>query len=189
MRHANHPLTVFVLALIGAIVLSAFGAQPAAAADRSFTLYVSDTEGWGVTNTSLSIPGPRLTVDEGDNVTLRLNATAGDNHRWFIDYDNDATDDGNEPNSPAFNEGDAAITWNFTASRNGTFVYRSRNHESMWGLIDVLAPGATPESPSVTSDNTGAIVAGAAVLAIGAFVAGTMIGRRMRTPPPPPPPD
>lgn len=174
------------LAVAIAIALSAVGAfaTPASARDVTFRLYVSSTEGWGYTNTSLAIPGPTLAVLPRDNVTLILNATSGIGHRWYLDYDNDAVRDANEPQSPTFSAGGAEISWNFTADRNGTFVYRSRVAPSMWGLMTVGVPGAGPVAPSEAAN----LILVGLVAALVAFTVGLVIGRRVRMAPPPPPP-
>src|SRR5436853_4133710 len=48
-----------------------------AARDLPIQLYGSRSTGWGLTNTSLSVPGPSLAVEVGDNVTLNLTSFDG----------------------------------------------------------------------------------------------------------------
>jgi len=131
-------------------VAASLGAMPgASAADRTFTLYGDQNQGWRLPGGSFANPGPALVVDEGDNVTLVLNATDGVNHNWFIDYDNDTGDDAAEPNSPVFR--DEQIPWNFTADRNGTFAYRDKFHpDTMMGWITVLEATSPPTNPGDT---------------------------------------
>lgn len=176
---------VLSLGLVCALFAVTWSATPAAARDVSFTLYVSDSDGWGEQPTSLSNPGPWLTVDEGDNVTLQLNATEGQDHRWFIDYDNDASRASNEPRSPPFHEGDASISWNFTANRNGTYVYRSQGQIEMWGLITIRPAGSSPLDLGPGGGNL--LIVGAAIaIFLGVLAVAIVMGRRRRTPPPPP---
>ena len=147
-----------------AVAASLVAAGPARAADPTFSLTVNDPAGWGPWD-DLRNPGPTLSVDLGDNVTLLLNASDGSgNHRWFIDYDNDTTQDPGEPASPNF-AGPTQISWNFTADRNGTFLYRDRFATNLTGTIEVLVAGAAP-----AQDNTWILVG-----VFLAIVAGVMV--------------
>jgi len=186
----RHPRTIFGLAvsLAVALLVTAFAATPAAAADRQITLFGSRTAGWGLTNTSLRSPGPDLLVSEGDNVTLTLNATDGLTHNWYIDYDNDTRADAIEPTSPDFPDAQGvAVTWNFTADRNGTFIYRSdaapQDDPAMRGNITIEPAAGTTPPPGV--DNTVVIVAGAVVIVVAFLAVAAMFWRRKKTPPPP----
>jgi hypothetical protein len=112
-------------------------------------LFGSRAGGWGLTNTTLSIPGPRIEVQVGDNVTLNLTSIDGRTHSWFIDYNNNSRVDAGEPRSSFFG---TAILWNFTVSnRTGTFRYRSDRGAgdlaTMWGNITVV-PAGTLDSPA-----------------------------------------
>lgn len=189
MRTSLHrPMSVVVVALALSAVL-AFATPAAAAKNVTFHLYVGSTEGWGFTNTSLSIPGPTLAVGYGDNVTLILNATSGTGHRWYIDYNNDNLRSAGEPQSPFFSAGLPSVSWNFTASRNGTFVYRDRAAPTQWGLI--VIGSAAGAASTATTDVTALILVGiaAAVVAviIGYALGWTMARRPEKVPPPPPP--
>jgi hypothetical protein len=163
---------------------------PAAAADVSIHLWMSRAGGWGTTNTSLSIPGPNLAVTQGDNVTMYLIGTDGRNHNWFIDYNNNSAVNAGEPSSPTFTNAGlpAPGSWNFTANRNGTFVYRSRLDTAVWGNITI-----SPKSAGggiFGADNTVLIVVGVVIVIIAVLAIATMFWRRMGKPPsvPPPPP-
>ena len=191
----SKPRTAFIVALGIAAALLATSAisTPAAAANTSIKLYGSRAGGWGLTNTSLSIPGPPLTVYVGDNVTLNLTSLDGFSHRWFIDYNGNNVSGGSEPTSPNFG---TALLWNFTVSNvTGTYHYRSDriagpgdDLTTMWGNITISAnPPSNPLLPG--GENTVLIVAGVliivAVIAFAAFFWRRM-GKR-ETPPPPPP--
>src|SRR5438046_72692 len=104
--------------VIAAIALAAClgSAQPAAAADRTIVLFGDDNApGWGPDLGNITNPGPTLTVDLGDNVTLMLTGADNTNLRWYIDYDDDSTHDANEPRSPQFRNTPTPVQWNFTA--------------------------------------------------------------------------
>ena len=178
---------VLSMSLVCALLASTLSATPAAAADVRFTLYGSQADGWGFTNSSLSWPGPHLTVDEGDNVTFNLTSSDGLTHNWYIDYNGNANDDGNEPDSDDFSE---SVEWNFTASQNGTYAYRSRfgaDEPRMWGLITVRAAGSS--TPPLTPGANTLILVGAAIAIFLAVIAVAVVMGRRRQPPAPPPPE
>jgi len=174
-------------ALLG---VSAFSTPAAAANNVSITLYGSRVAGWGYTNTTLTIPGPALTVHVGDNVTLVLNATDNRNHNWFIDYNNNSAVNPGEPSSPTFTG--AGLTWNFTVSNNtGTFRYRSRvgsDTVTMWGNITILAAQTTPPPLLPGGENTVLIVVGVIVIIVAVIAFAAFFWRRMGKPGTPPPP-
>src|SRR5207247_8751988 len=88
-----HKTLVFVVSMVCALAALSFVAPRAAAADVNISLFGSRAGGWGATNTTISTPGPPLTVHVGDNVTLNLTSDDGITHNWFIDYnDNNASD-------------------------------------------------------------------------------------------------
>lgn len=171
-----------VVAGVVLTLAASLGAAPGASgADRSFTLYGDQNQGWRLPGGSFGNPGPALVVDEGDNVTLVLNATDGVNHNWFVDYNNDSGDDGAEPNSPVFR--DNQISWNFTADRNGTFAYRDKFHaDTMMGWITVREATSPPTTPGGTPGNPFLAVAGgiaAFLVVLGVLL---LLIRRKRAP-------
>lgn len=132
--------SVLALTLTLALTTVSASAPLAAAQDVHFVLFGDGNKGWG-TSAVLSKPGPPLTVDQGDNVTLTLSGADTSTHNWFIDYDNDSTDDAEEPNSPNF-VSPTPINWNFIANRTGTFTYRCKNHAAnMYGSLTVREGG------------------------------------------------
>ena len=186
----RRPRTILalVVSLAFALLAASLFAPPAAAANVEIKLWGSTADGWGRTNTSLSIAGPELSATVDDNVTMVLNSTDGRNHNWFIDYNNDSAVDANEPSSPNFR--DTELRWNFTADTNGTFVYRSRfqpDDASMWGNITIQPAGGTT-TPPPGGDNTVLIVAGVVVIVIAVLAVAAIFMRRTKTPPPPPQP-
>ncbi len=184
---ANPSKALFVAVSLASLLLaSMLPSTPAAAGNVSFNLFGSRPSGWGSTNTSLSTPGPGLTVNQGDNVTLVLTSVDGRRHNWFIDYDNDAADDPNEPKSPDFRT--SVVTWNFTANRNGTFVYRSLyDLATMWGLI-TIRPAGSPPSDGAPGISTLLLGAGLGAILVAVFAVVAILGRRGRMPKEPPPP-
>jgi len=151
--------------------------HPAAAADRTFTLYGENNNGWGFGAGNETNPGPALSVTVGDNVTLVLHSTDGNTYRWYLDYNNDSARQGVEPRSPNF--GTTPVTWNFTADTVGTFRYRAQSSPAaMWGMFTVRnvttqpPPGSTPFQLDASLMIVLGIVLGfVAVLAIAGAVA------------------
>ena len=92
---------ILVAATLAVLLLGSIGiAVPAEAArDLPIQLYGSRSTGWGLTNTSLSVPGPSLAVEVGDNVTLNLTSFDGNRHNWYIDYNSNSAVDANETSS------------------------------------------------------------------------------------------
>lgn len=177
---------VLSVSLVCALLASTLSATPAAAKDVRFTLYGSLAGGWGFTNNSLEWPGPHLTVDEGDNVTFNLTSVDGLDHNWYIDYDGDANDDGNEPDSPDFT---GTLEWNFTASQNGTYGYRSRfsaDEPRMWGLITVRPAGSSTPTDLTPGVNTLVLVGAAVAIFLAVIAVAIVMGRRRQPPAAPP---
>src|SRR5436853_6689662 len=79
---------ILVAATLAVLLLGSVGiAVPAEAArDLPIQLYGSRSTGWGLTHTSLSVPGPSLAVGVGDHVTLNLTSFDGNRHNWYIAY-------------------------------------------------------------------------------------------------------
>ncbi len=179
MRHSLSWIAVAGVVL--AVAASLAGTPAASAADRTFTLYGDQNQGWRLPGGSFGNPGPALVVDAGDNVTLVLNATDGVNHNWFVDYNNDTGDDGAEPNSPVFR--DAQISWNFTANRNGTFAYRDKFHpDAMMGWITVRQATSPPATPGGNPGNPFLAVAGIVVAFLAILLALYFLTRRKPAP-------
>ncbi len=192
----SKPRMAFVVALgIAAALLgvSAFSTPAAAANNVSFTLFGSRAGGWGLTNTTVTSPGPALTVHVGDNVTLNLTSLDAFTHRWFIDYNGNNVSNGAEPTSPNFG---TALLWNFTVSNvTGTFRYRSDRTggpgddlSTMWGNITILAAQTTPPPLLPGGENTVLIVAGVIVIIVAVIAFAAFFWRRMGKPGTPPPP-
>ncbi len=135
-------MAFYVAALTFAFVASAFVVAPVRADVESFTLYGGVTTGWGFTSTSLTNPGPTITVTQGDTVALTLHSvdTPTVIHDWFIDYNNNLAADTGEPKASDFS-GTTPGTFSFTADRVGTFTYRCHYHPTtMTGQIVIQTP-------------------------------------------------
>lgn len=181
---------VLLVSLACALAAPLAFSTPAAAAEVVITLFGSSTDGWGRDSTTLSIPGPNLEARVGDNVTMVLNGTDGRNHNWFIDYDDDSTPDANEPGSGKGNFRDVEVRWNFTADRNGTFVYRSSvatDEDTMYGNITILPASGGQIIPGI--DNSVLIIVGVVVAVIAVAAVAMKYVRRSKGPESPPPPE
>lgn len=175
MRIPRAAIPVVSLGL--ALALALVAAPPTGAANRNFTLYGDAVAGWGATNTTIASPGPPLTVDLEDNVTLTLNATDGTNHNWFVDYNDDSTDDPSEPGTANFR--DEQISWNFTADQAGTFSYRCRFHPAtMMGTIVIR--NATNPPTGTPGDNTAVIIGGVLVILLLGVAVYWVFGRKKK---------
>lgn len=121
-----------MLLIVGLIVGPLFiGAMGARGASRSFTLYGDAATGWGFTSGGESMPGPMITVDQGDTVTMTLYADDSLPHGFHIDYDGDGVVDTGEPYSGIFSSPTTPLTYTFTAGVSGTFQYRCTVHPTM----------------------------------------------------------
>lgn len=113
-----------------------------AAPTRTFVLYGGALQGWGFTNTSITLPGPTIVVNAGDSVSLELFSNDSATHTWFLDYNNNTLVDSGEPVSPQFSSATVPTWFNFTAdpARVGTWTYRCGIHPTaMHGLLVILA--------------------------------------------------
>jgi len=124
--------------MMGSLLL---GATPARAAAKSFTLYGDGIDGWGFTSGSMTSPGPTITVDQGDTVTMTLYSADSLPHTFHIDYDSDGAVDTGEPYSGIFSSPTTPLTYTFTAGTSGTFLYRCTIHPTMmYGTWKTNAP-------------------------------------------------
>jgi len=130
--------SAFVLSLPSA---SASTPTPAVAAAYSFNLYGSVTGGWGLTPTSISEPGPSLTMFVGDSVTVHLYSNDSATHTWFIDLTKDGTNGTGDISSADFSSPTAPLTFTFTVPDSpGTYTYYCNIHPgSMHGPITIVA--------------------------------------------------
>lgn len=142
--------TALALLLVGlALGMLSLAPQPARAASVSYDLYGSAANGWGLTSTTETNPGPALNFNIGDAVTITLHSTDGLPHQLLIDYNGNGAADPGEPLSSQFT---STTTLTFTATQAGSFRYLCTIHGSaMEGTANVQGTG-TPSygsSPSV----------------------------------------
>ncbi len=145
---------LFALGLFAALLIAGASAAaatpgsgtpvPSAAATPTwpYTLYGNAVTGWGLTNSSSTItsPGPTLTVTTGDILSLKLVSADGQTHDWFIDADNNSAQGTSEVHS-ANVTGAGPVWYNLTVTlAAGTYAYRCAFHPGkMWGLLVVQA--------------------------------------------------
>ncbi len=187
----THKTLVLLVSLVCGLAAVSIAAPHVAAANVNISLFGSRLGGWGATNTTITTPGPPLTVHVGDNVTLNLTSDDGVTHNWFIDYNGNNVSDGSEATSTSPNFA-GNVVWNFTVSNvTGTYQYRSDrtagpggdDFVNMWGNITILAA----EGPGLFGgDNTVLVIVGSIVIVVAVLVFATYFWRRMKAPPPPP---
>src|SRR2546425_6528096 len=124
---------------------------PHSASAASFTLYGSFSMGWGSTSSSITQPGPTLTVQPGESVSLSLFSADGRPHQFCVDYEStpDFVCQGSElaTQSPTFSSSTTATPFTFSASTTpGTYTYFCTIHRSaMTGQFIVSSPPPTPD--------------------------------------------
>jgi FtsP/CotA-like multicopper oxidase with cupredoxin domain len=133
-------LIAFLAAFVAATQIH--GAR--ASTTRSFTLYGAYLQGWGSTATSISSPGPRMVVEQGDTVNLTLISNDGITHRFFVSYTNSSSPSSGDPESADFS---STVNYQFVATNaTGTYQYRCTHHpDVMWGYFQVVPTGTIPE--------------------------------------------
>jgi len=105
-------------------------------------LWGSAIEGWGVTEDNMTSPGPTITVNQGDIVSLTLTSHDGLMHNFFVDYDGDMSPSLGEPKSLDFT---TTIDFVFMPSTLGGFTYYCQYHKiTMYGTFMVNTPTITP---------------------------------------------
>jgi hypothetical protein len=104
----------------------------------SIHLFGSFSSGWGFSQSSITVPGPEITVVKGDTINLTLTSVDSVTHGFFVDYNGDMNPGAGEPQSPNFQT--ATINYQFSADCNGTFTYYCPFHKSMmFGTLIVQA--------------------------------------------------
>jgi plastocyanin len=128
-------MSAIFLAFFIAVLAPSIRIQVAKADTVNFTLYGSPMAGWGFTSTSMTNPGPTITVNQYDIVNLTLVSQGGLPHNFFVDYNNNGVPDGDEPSSSTFT---TTLVFEFNATESGSFTYYCRFHPSvMHGTITV----------------------------------------------------
>src|SRR5207245_678968 len=80
----------------------------------TFELYGDGIRGWGLQNTTTGItkPGPTLVVNQSQTITIDVHSADGMLHSWFIDLNNDKTQQATEPHS---NDTASSTRYTYTA--------------------------------------------------------------------------
>src|SRR2546430_15087539 len=111
-------------------------------ASVGISLFGSHTNGWGFMSNSETIPGPTISVNQNDVVTLSLAATDGLSHQFLLDYNGNGVADAGEPVSAIFSS-TTQIT--FTASVAGSFKYICTIHPTvMYGTWNTASANTPP---------------------------------------------
>jgi len=132
----------FLLITAGMLGMTLLPALPRAS-PASFTLFgrILSPAGWGAMTTTVTSPGPDLTVLQGETVTISLTSGDGIFHNWGVDYNGNGVSEPGEPLSSNF--GSTAIPFTFTATTTpGTYMYWCFIHKGpMFGKFIVSPPG------------------------------------------------
>lgn len=116
----------------------------------NYSLFGSAGLGWGFTPTTITSPGPSITVAQGDTVNLTLTSADGFSHLFYVDYNGNGVIDTGEPASPTFS---GTINFQFNATTVGTFTYYCAIHPNiMHGTFTVVSTA----SPDVAVTNVSA---------------------------------
>jgi plastocyanin len=103
--------------------------------------------GWGLSASAITSPGPKLTVNEGDTVNLTLTSVDDQTHNFFVDYNADHIPDQGEPESPDFPSPASGyvptINYKFTTNRVGTFTYYCYYDEKIMNGTFIVLPTLT----------------------------------------------
>jgi plastocyanin len=118
-----------------------------AATTRNFNLYGSGfgaTNGWGLTSSNITSPGPTIVVEVGDTINLTLTSVDGFQHQFFVSYTNATTPSTGNPESSPFT---GTVNYQFVVTSTvGTYTYRCAIHPTiMWGYLQVVPAGTIPE--------------------------------------------
>ena len=153
-KQGDHMTRKIILATIVVLLIGISAASiriqeaKAAATTVNITLYGSTGGifhqtppiGWGFSATTITTPGPTITINQYDYLNLTLYSEDGEPHQFFVDYNNDSTIDPGDPAMPTtFSSSTVGTVWGFNATRSGTFTYRCAIHPSMmYGTLIVV---------------------------------------------------
>jgi FtsP/CotA-like multicopper oxidase with cupredoxin domain len=156
-------LATILVVFLAAVVTTTQVHSAKGATTRSFTLYGHYLQGWGFTVASVSSPGPRMVVEQGDTVNLTLISNDGIAHRFFVSYTNSSSPSSGDPESADFS---TTVNYQFVATNAlGTYEYRCAHHpDTMWGYFEVVPTGTIPEFQPLIMLSV--LVASAAVAAL-----------------------
>src|SRR2546426_772395 len=147
MRRA---LGIGVLVIAATFAVLVAPAPVARAANVSIHLYGS-TAGWSFTSGAETRPGPTITTNTTDHVTLTLTGDDLFPHQFLLDYNGDNASASAEPTSSTFTGTTTVVT--FASAPAGTYFYICTIHgwAAMRGVWIVLGPASDTEPPWITS--------------------------------------
>ena len=144
---------------IGVLVIAAsFGvlfaaAPPARAANVYLHLYGTTAGGWSFTSGTETNPGPTITTDSTDVVTLNLTSDDGQPHIFLLDYNGNNNSQPWEPTSSTFSVTDTTLV--FSSAPPGTYFYICDIHDwAMRGVWIVQGPPVPDTAPPVIASAT-----------------------------------
>ena len=144
---------------IGVLVIAAsFGvlfaaAPPARAANVYLHLYGTTAGGWSFTSGAETNPGPTITTNSTDVVTLNLTSDDGQPHIFLLDYNGNNNSQPWEPTSSTFSVTNATLT--FSSAPPGTYFYICDIHDfNMRGVWIVQGPPVPDTAPPVIASAT-----------------------------------
>src|SRR5216683_1866282 len=112
-----------LLLLAGALVMSTPSPIHVYAAAGSPTLFgrISNPAGWGLSSSTVSSPGPDITVLPGQTLDPIISSGDGAPHNWGVDYNGNGAIDSGEPLS---NNTSTSTSFTFTATTTqGVYTY------------------------------------------------------------------
>ena len=139
-RGSRTGVIVGLAAVLLLTTISLFAPAPVSGAD--FTLYGAAGAGWGFTPTTISSPGPTLTVTQGEMVHLSLFSADGAPHSWCIDYSGNNACEAGENESAVFSSMTIPASHMFIVTgAPGTYNYVCGVHGGlvMNGLFRIVA--------------------------------------------------
>src|SRR6266581_295057 len=121
----------------------------------SFTLFgrIGSPVGWGFTSSTVTTPGPDITVQPGESVDAIISSSDGAPHNWGVDYNGNGNIGSGEPLTTTITTG---TSFTFTATTTpGVYTYWCFIHKGpMNGRFIVGQPDfvTNPSPPALTID-------------------------------------
>jgi len=115
---------------------------------------VTPTGGWGFGPGNITDPGPTITVNTGESVSLNLFAADTIDHRFLLDLDGDTFPTAGEPISPRFSSPSTPLAYGFTnPSTPGTYQYICGIHGTAQRGTWVIRAANQPPTMVLTTPN------------------------------------
>ncbi len=147
-------ITLLVLLFVVGSLGLTFSAVPLHANPASFSFLfgrINSPAGWGFTSSTVSSPGPDITVQPGETLDPIITSGDGITHNWGVDYNGNGFPDSGEPLS---NNTSTSTSFTFTATTTpGVYTYWCFIHKGpMNGRFIVQGPDfrITPNPSSLT---------------------------------------